>query len=237
MTNEGHSDDFQQFQEDRLTWDLHSLGGMADEYTLEVDLERGILLRVECRVQGEPFLIGETTDLVFDEDFGPETFVLEPPEGEEIRPLESLSDARRLHETIDEAARAAPFPVFILPSLPEDWRVRVWSTPGEDRPPRPQTVTVDYGAHDGTASLSIGQFPPGESDIEAFLGGGPAFEEVERNGLTMRMRSRSEEWPQTTVYLTREGTDLRLMSNELSGEKVVELAGKLVRAPTAPPEL
>jgi outer membrane lipoprotein-sorting protein len=225
------------FAQEQMTWDLHSLGGIAEEYVLDVDIERGILLRVECRFRGEPFLVGEVTDLAFDEDLDPRTFVLEPPEGEEIRPVESLLDRRHFHETVTEAAAAAPFSVFILPSVPEDWRIRVWTTPAEERPPHPHTVTVDYSAEDGTSGLSIANFPAGESDIEAFLGGGPPFEEVKRTGLHMRARSRSEEWPQTTVYLTRDGTDLRLMSDELDGETVVELAAKLVAAPTSPPEL
>jgi hypothetical protein len=64
-------------EEERLNWDLHGLGGLTDEYLLDVDQERGILLRAECRFRGEPFLIGEALDLAFDEEPGPEVFALE----------------------------------------------------------------------------------------------------------------------------------------------------------------
>jgi hypothetical protein len=46
----------------------HRLGRGADEYELLVDAERGVLLRSEARIDGDPFLIVEATAVAFDED-------------------------------------------------------------------------------------------------------------------------------------------------------------------------
>ena len=60
---------------------LHRLGSGADEYRLTVDLERGILLRVEARSEGRPFQIVEATQIAFDEDLPASTFELDLPAG------------------------------------------------------------------------------------------------------------------------------------------------------------
>jgi len=61
---------------------LHGIGSGADEYELLVDAERGVLLRSEARLDGSPFKVVEVNEIAFDDDFPPETFVVELPPGE-----------------------------------------------------------------------------------------------------------------------------------------------------------
>lgn len=67
---------------------LHELGVGADEYALHIDRERGIVLRTEARFEERPFRIIEITEVAFDEEFPPDTFVLEPPAGGTFKRLE-----------------------------------------------------------------------------------------------------------------------------------------------------
>jgi outer membrane lipoprotein-sorting protein len=60
---------------------LYSIGAEADEWHLEVDTERGVVLRLEARYQGEPMRVVETLEVSFDDDFPPDTFVFTPPAG------------------------------------------------------------------------------------------------------------------------------------------------------------
>jgi hypothetical protein len=94
---------------------------------LLVDRERGVVLRVAALFEGEEFWVSEFEELVFDEAFPLETFVFEPPPGEEIRGPDI-----GMHEpmTIEEAAQRVPFPVFYVPELPEGrWDLHVMYAP------------------------------------------------------------------------------------------------------------
>jgi outer membrane lipoprotein-sorting protein len=62
---------------------LHGLGGAdADDYILSVDAERGVVLRSEARLRERPFMVIEMTEVEFDVDLPPETFVIDLPDGE-----------------------------------------------------------------------------------------------------------------------------------------------------------
>ena len=53
----------------------------------------------------------------------------------------------------------------------------------------------------------------------------------------MKVHHRSDDVPQSMVLVTRDGTDITISSEELSGEKLIEVAAELVPAPTEPLEL
>ncbi len=218
---------------DGLDWELHRLGAEAEEYELAVDLESGILLKVEARFGGEPFLIGEAELVAFDEELPPETFVFTAPEGEEIQPLDFARP--RMDQPIHEAAADASFTVFILPRIPEGWRMYVHSTPASKRPSRPPYVGVSYLADGGVAGLELSQRAHSGDAVEEYEGA-YEFEDVEHSGIKMKVRHRADDLPQALVLVTREGTDLTINSDELDGDKLVEIAASLVPAPTASPE-
>jgi outer membrane lipoprotein-sorting protein len=61
---------------------LYGLGADADDYMISVDAERGVVLRSEARLREEPFAVIEMTEMEFDVDLPPATFVIDLPEGE-----------------------------------------------------------------------------------------------------------------------------------------------------------
>jgi outer membrane lipoprotein-sorting protein len=219
--------------DDHRDWELHMLGAEAEEYELAVDQEMGTLLRVEARFGGQPTLIGEAEVVAFDEDFPPETFVFTPPEGEEIQPFERPLPSG--DQPIHEAAAEAPFMVFMLPRIPEGWSMTAFSFPESKRPKRGHIVGVSYRAESGAAGLSLSQRAHSDDEEDEYEDA--EMETVEHRGLSMQVQDRTDDLPQSVVLVTRDGTDLTITSEELSGEKLIEVAVDLVPAPTEPPEL
>jgi hypothetical protein len=66
----------------------------ADELLLDVDAERGTLLRTESRFEREPIALSEVVEIAFDEAFGADTFVFRSPAGEAIRSIVDLLPVR-----------------------------------------------------------------------------------------------------------------------------------------------
>ena len=61
---------------------LDDLGGSgADEFELAVDVERGVILRTEARLEGQPFNIIEFIEIAFDETLPADAFTLGVPPG------------------------------------------------------------------------------------------------------------------------------------------------------------
>ena len=121
---------------DRHDWSLGRLGAMgADELVLDVDAERGTLLRIESRHAGEPYSVREVLEIAFGEDFAEETFELQRPEGEPVR---SARDRFKVHHDIpiDRAVALAPFPVWIVRRVPADWEVDIAFAEGDDDAPQ-----------------------------------------------------------------------------------------------------
>ena len=90
------------------------LGEGADEHELQIEPERGVVLRVESRLEGEPFDVSELLDARFDEELPDELFTLELPPGERAvsprelhahnLPLEEIAAQRVLHGVRDRGA-------------------------------------------------------------------------------------------------------------------------------------
>jgi hypothetical protein len=91
---------------DEPLWRLGAMG--ADELGLEVDAERGMLLRMESRFEQRPFAVSEVLEISFDEEFPDDTFVFSPPPGEEVRSIAEQFGVRR-DLTIEQAVALAPF--------------------------------------------------------------------------------------------------------------------------------
>jgi hypothetical protein len=84
----------------------HALGTGAEEYRFLVDAERGVLLRSEARLGGEPFRILSIDHISFDETFGDETFTL--PESERFEPVTAP-----LHVGVEELNEHVSFTVLV----------------------------------------------------------------------------------------------------------------------------
>jgi hypothetical protein len=120
-------------------WALMRLGAAgADDLLLDVDAERGVLLRVEARLGKAPFSVVEALEIAFDETFPDDTFVFDPPAGVEVG-----SVRRNRHVSLEDAVAAAPF-AFWLPA--EDWEPTVAYAQLEDEPHVAPQVHLQYTA-------------------------------------------------------------------------------------------
>ena len=66
----------------------------ADEHEIVVDAERGVLLRLESRIEGAPLIVTELLELAFDEDFPADTFTFSSPDGLAPRRFDGMFGAR-----------------------------------------------------------------------------------------------------------------------------------------------
>jgi len=208
-------------------WIPHQLAWGADDYELVVDRERGVLLRVAARLDGEDFFLTEVVDIAFDERFPPETFVFETPPGEEIR--NPLLDWRPTQVAIHEAQMLAPFTILIADRIEGGWEMTVHHSRARDWPPMPESVSILYQRRDASSSFSIHEMAAADRDHFGTRG-----EPLERNGETLLV------WePDQTVQvqLERDGTAVLLQSSDLGRDGLLELVDALVPAPSEPPPL
>jgi outer membrane lipoprotein-sorting protein len=212
------------------SWDLEELGEGADEYELEVDAERGVLLRSEARRNGLPFEVIEAITVEFDGEIPPERFVFEPPAGEEVRRLEEITPDSGVGVPLHEAVQKVPFKVFVPERVPPGWTLTVMFMSAAERPAPTAVVALMYRSPDATVSLSIHEMPDDRSRRLP-------SERLERDGVPMWLGRRTEELPQAQLALTLEGTAIDMFSAELDAEALASLATRLVPAPRTPPEI
>jgi len=213
---------------------VEDLGEGADEYELEVDAERGVLLRVEARLNGLPFSILEAVRITFDEPISPETFTFEAPSGQAVQQIHG-SGRSEFDLPIHEAVRRSPFGIFIPARVPDDWTLRVTFVEGMERPDIPTSVVVSYRSRDATAGLMIIETAhDGPLDV-AEGPDTPAAEEIFRNGQRMHARARTSEWGESQITLTQDLTTIVMSSRELDVDALATLASSLVPAPEEPP--
>ena len=220
-------------------WPLLRLAAWgADELRLDVDAERGALLRVESRFEGRPIEVSEVLEIGFDEVFAPGTFVFTPPPGETVRSIRSEPGVRtRL--TIEQAVALAPFTVWIPARVPADWEVEIGFAEASDRPPIAPHVHLHYRAADGTHGVSIAESPaghPGEHDEYDHARPGP-WRAVEREQRRMQVREPAENWQPAQVRMELDGTRILMHSRDLGADALADLAAGLVPAPSVPPRL
>jgi outer membrane lipoprotein-sorting protein len=201
----------------------------ADEVLLLVEAERGVLLRKEARFDGEPFQIRDVIEIAFDEEPPVGTFAFEPPPGEEIRSAEDAS--RPEHLTLEEAARRCSFTVYAPTKLTPDWRLVVVYRAAGERPPIPETVHLLL--HDD----ALHHFAIEESAEPPLAWRDDAPTIVERDGLEVRAFAGEGRGTQAEVQLERDGTHVRLSSDSLPVESLIDVAASLEPAPTEPPSI
>jgi hypothetical protein len=222
---------------DRPHWPLWRLGAMgADELLLDVDAERGMLLRTECRFERQPMSVTEVVEVAFDEQIPESTFVFTPPSGEEVRSVTERSMVRR-DLTIEQAVALAPFTVWIPARLPAGWETEIGFAAGRDRPPMAPRVFLHCRTEDGTHRLTIGQGPADHPAADEEAGPGGPWRAVERNGRRMQIRDPAESWQRAQARLELGGTRILIDSGDLEADALADLGAGLVRAPAEPPEL
>jgi hypothetical protein len=220
-------------------WPLLRLGaGGADELLLDVDAERGALLRIEARYAGEPFLVWEVTEIAFDETFADDVFEFTPPPGEEVRSITNQFAVER-DLTVEQVVARAPFTVWIPPRLPAGWETQIAFTAENDRPPMAPQVHLHYRAPDGTHAVSVAESPadhPGEHSDYEHARPNP-WHKIERDGRSMQIREPAESWQPAQVLLELDGTRIHIHSGDLTADWLADLAAGLVQATSEPPAL
>jgi hypothetical protein len=208
----------------------------ADELLLDVDAERGALLRVEARFEREPIALSEVVEIAFDEEFHEDTFLFTPPEGEAVRSVLDLDPVR--HDlTIEQAVALAPFTVWIPARLPADWETQIGFAVEQDRPPMAPHVFLHYRAPDGTHSMRVAESPAdGPRDVEAEGPGGP-WRETERNQRHVEIREPTDPWQTAQARVDLDGTRILIQSTDLAADALADVAAGLIRAPSEPPQL
>jgi hypothetical protein len=213
---------------DGRVFELYELGAGAERYELEVDQRRGVLLAVTAVRDGQPFQRITTLAIRFDELIPDETFRFEPPAGEEIQ---SLHDEHRVElVTVTEAQERAPFTVLMPDTVPANWQVQCRFVNASHRPPSPVEVGVIYRSTDGHESVSLSQSAIEGAGSYRRMGDGDDWEDVTCAGIPMK--TRPARWGQTQVELELDGTFVHLMSDNLTRDQVLAIAGGLRPAPS-----
>lgn len=210
---------------------LSLFGPGAEEYELDVDIERGVLLRVATRFGGEELAVVEAREVVFDQSISPEIFVFASPDG---RPPKSEADEPSVQRVaIHEAARLAPFTVFALAGMPESWASFATFSSPNDRPVTPATVMLMYVAGDGGGTVIVNQQL--SHDVSPARRARPADRQVTRDGLTIEIVELDGSF--TMARVTRENTLIEITSADLDADQLIDLATRLQTAPTSPPAI
>ncbi|MCW3014511.1 MAG: hypothetical protein JWO02_1603 [Solirubrobacterales bacterium] len=210
---------------DRDMFSLHHLGLGAQEYALEVDSERGVLLRAEARFDGRPTQVTEALQIAVDTPLDPELFRFTPPPGEELHQADMLHRFRHgipLHE----AVAGVPFAVYALADPPPDWELTVTLHAGHERPLAHPSVGLNYRSRDAAAQLNISQLAAATAEDYAPSEG----EDVEHAGRQMRVRQRTDSWPQAQLAMTLDDTLIAMNSDSLTAEDLINLATRLTLA-------
>ena len=207
--------------------DLVPLG--CDGVCLLVDDERGVVLRLEAQLHGEPVHVVEVKEVAFDDPIADDLFVFEPPAGEHVRPAAEAYPSRNV--TLEEAARSASFTVLTPARLPSRWRMHALYRPATERPRLAETVTILFSDSESLHHFGVEQ--AAERLLAWRLG---AETVVENDGLELRAVGGDElSGPPLEVHLERSGTHVRIYSDNIDQASLVDVARSLAPAPTGPP--
>jgi hypothetical protein len=214
------------------SFELHQLGSGADRYRLQVDAERGVLLEVVALRDGEPFHKITTVEITFDDPIPDERFRVQPPAGEEIRPIAGRPRPQRL--SLPEAQQHAPFTVLIPERIPENWHVHCVFVEPSQRPPWPAQVSLNYSSDDGHESVSLSQSSAADRSPEWHdqMTSGDGWEDVVHDGTRVRVTKKDARGPQAQAHLERDGTFVFLMSETLNRTQLAKIAASLKPAPS-----
>ena len=191
-----------------------------EEATLEIDAERGLLLRRVELEEGQPAFVREVETITYDEPLAPDRFVFVVPDGRSAR-----AQAEPRMTSLDESALLASFPVCKLEEIPRDWRVDALFVPASERPTRPDTVTLLYSRRDGGERLEIHQRTQ-EHDLPV-TGTERRFERGERRYLALGP-DRPAGLDAAVLIFAVNATQIRMSSSTLSLDRMLELAAALV---------
>jgi hypothetical protein len=192
-----------------------------EEATLEIDAERGFVLRRIELEEGQPAFLREVEKIVYDEPLAADRFMFALPA------RSARGQAKPQMTSLDASARLASFPVWKLEEVPQDWRVDALFVPATERPTRPDSVTLLYSRRDGGERLEIQQRTQ-EHELPV-VGSERRFEHDGRLYIALGP-ARPAGLEAAVLIFAANSTQIRLSSSTLSLERILELAGALVDA-------
>jgi hypothetical protein len=205
-----------------LLWP-HWIPQGADEYEFHADPERGAILAIHSRFDGEVFGIDEVIDVEFDQALDSGLFTYEPSPGEQVRPAVPVIE--RL--TLSQAIQRVPFTVLILGTVLEAEGIilrDVTHFPPGGRRDREQ-LYLPYNE----VNLHIRQARTPDPEIGDF-----EWETIEFGGEELRISDPGQgDGKCIAIVLERLGTHV-MMYSDLDREKLIRLAMTLVPATQIP---
>jgi hypothetical protein len=187
----------------------------GDECELDVDAERGVLLRMLACHESLGSSLEEVIEIGFDETFPCETFA--PIAGV---PARSEVAAREIR--VGEAADLVAFPVRIPPPLAEGWTLQASYFPGDERAREPEAIVLDlvheeFSHHVRIAETAAGTSTRGEND----RGWQPARHEGRDFDVARPERRTRRE---ASVRFEQGGTRVLISSRDFALDHLLELA-------------
>jgi outer membrane lipoprotein-sorting protein len=200
---------------------LHGIGSGAEDYSLLVDGERGVLLRTEARLHGRPFLILDIDDVAFDQELPAETFTLAPPSGQEF---EAVPRSRSL--LLEELPAAVGFTVLVPERSLDDADVDVMIEPALLRHGVPEHANITY--HTFNRDETPTSMTLRESGAPMPLPDKTEWREVE--GIVVAEDPHTDP-PTIRVRLEMQGTHVELSSRDLPVRQLLDMGRSLVPLP------
>lgn len=205
--------------------ELHQLGSGADQYRLEVDQERGVLLAAAATRNGQPFHTIAALSMRFDQSIPDETFRFVAPAGEEIQ---TPGFSHRLqHVTLTEAQQRTTFTVLMPDRVPEDWQMHCTLLEATRRPPSPTQVSLGYTSVDGHESVSLSQMAAADRAAHHYetMVNDDNWQQTTYDGTSVKIRP--ADFGQAQAHLERDGTFTFLVSDNLTAEQLGKIAAGL----------
>lgn len=219
-----------------FAWDHGAPHGEWPQELL-VDAERGIVLRCVSLLDGEPFAIAEFLSVAFDETFPEDTFVFEPPPGEEVRDVREALDGHLGRMPLHQAVARAGFGIYIPARVPDDWRMHVYYSEEDERRRWPAVVHIHYTNESATINVNLNLHAARDMDIPSAAPDGSLWrvEHTEHGPLSIWEPGERERGMPRIAMLEIAGTRIQISTDDLDADAIARLAASLVPAPADPP--
>lgn len=192
----------------------------ADEYEFHADRERGVLLALFARQNGELYWSTEATEVQFDEPMPDDLFVYTPKLGEQI--CAAIPVVEQL--TLAAAIARMPFTIFVPSRAPgfDPARLEFMYHPSRPKSPRPYLTLHFRGA--SREFLSIQQAAEEDPDLREY-----EWEHLHFNGQEVRISDPGSGHGYRLVAMKKQNTYLDICS-DLDREQLMEVATSLAPA-------
>jgi hypothetical protein len=203
------------------------------EHELLVDAERGVLLRLESRLDGTAFRVFELGEVTFDAEIPASTWVIEAPDGQPLRPLEPSHN----HPiSLGEAIAKAPCRLFLPDRAPAGSELSIMVVPDRSDPAKAGGIGFAYSWTGGTHRVQLLEAAHRSPSLDE-LG---EWQEITRAGQQMMTldgpADPSGAHLQRFVTLERDGTHI-VISGNLSLDTLIEIAATLRPVSETPPDV